>query len=109
MALTLMSKVRGCAKDCVDNINGHLSHHDRLALVCVSIGGTYLIVKLANAYRECEDSLANVVKKRMFKMIKKVPWVKRKIDEELEKTMKELRKDVNSQIKGIAYHTEIPR
>ena len=39
---------------------------------------------------------------------RKVPWVQKKISEELGKTMSELKKDVDSQLKGLDYHTEIP-
>ena len=98
-------------KKCCDiNImNEHLEKFDRITLVGLSIGGTFTLMKILQLYQDNQDGVFTASKKYFFKTLKRVPWVKKKIDEELEKTMKDLRKDVNSQLKGISYHTELPR
>ena len=40
--------------------------------------------------------------------IRKLPWVKRKIDEELGKTMVDLKADADKALKGLEYYREIP-
>ena len=40
--------------------------------------------------------------------IRKLPWVKRKINEELSKTMGDLKADADKQLRGLEYYRDIP-
>ena len=40
--------------------------------------------------------------------LRRIPWVQKKISEELGKTMSELKRDVDSQLRGLPYLTQLP-
>jgi len=91
-----------------DIINSFLKNKEPANVIIVSVASTYILYKCWNFYSECEDGIPSTLKKWFFKTIKKIPWVQKKIADELEKTMLDLRKDVNSQLKGLEYHTSLP-
>ena len=44
----------------------------------------------------------------MTASLRKLPWVQKKIDEELGKTMSDLKADADKQLKGLEYYRDIP-
>ena len=40
--------------------------------------------------------------------LRRIPWVQKKISEELGRTMSELKRDVDSQLRGLPYLTQLP-
>ena len=91
--------------------------------IVVSVGSTLIISKVWSSYSDCQDGVLLATKKKFFKtlrfvynvqvqvhniQIRKLPWVKKKIDEELSKTMSDLKADANKQLKGLEYHRNIP-
>jgi len=91
-----------------DLLNSSLKNEEPVNIIIVSVTSTYILYKIWNYYSECEDGIPSTVKKWFFKTIKKIPWVQRKIADELEKTMLDLRMDVNSQLKGLEYNRSLP-
>ena len=80
------------------NCNVVLGKYDPVKLVLFSVGSTWVFLKLTHAYSECEEGILKASKKKFFKLVRKLPWVEREIQKELDKSMVSLQKDVNDQV-----------
>ena len=100
--------------------------------IFISVGSTLIISKVLSSYADCHDGVILAAKKKFFKTlrfvkrkynlngvghvtflneendIRKLPWVKKKIDEEIGKTMGDLKADADKQLKGLEYYRDIP-
>ena len=63
-----------------------------------SVGSTWVFCKLAKVYTDCEEGVLVTTKKKVFKAVRKLPWIEREIQKELDKNMASLKKDVNEQV-----------
>ena len=103
-----MNNIVDTVKGKLVGISLSLGQIDPLKLVLISIGSTWAFCTLKESYDSCEDGIIVASKKKAFRLIKKLPWVKREIKKELEKSMTSLKKDVDDQLKGLSYNTQLP-
>jgi hypothetical protein len=75
-----------------------LGNYDPVKVVLFSVGSTWVFCKLAHAYSECEEGILVATKKKIFKIVRKLPWVEREIQKELGKSMASLKKDNSEQV-----------
>ena len=80
------------------NCNLVLAKYDPVKIILFSVGSTWVFCKVAQVYNDCEEGVLVATKKKFFKVVRKLPWVEREIQKELEKSMVSLKKDVNEQV-----------
>ena len=91
------------------DLNVYIRHFEPIKVVTVTVGSSIALYKILELLQHSEEGFIAAAKKKFFKLVKKIPWVEKKISEELEKTMSGLRRDVTAQLKGLTYHKELPR
>ena len=82
----------------VCNCNLVLAKYDPVKIVLFSVGSTWVFCKLSKVYTDCEEGVLAATKKKFFKAVRKLPWIEREIQKELDKSMVSLKKDVNEQV-----------
>jgi sphinganine-1-phosphate aldolase len=92
----------------LNKVNEYSSQFQAWQLILVTALITYLICQFFNYLNELENGLIDHLKKKLFRIAKKIPFLSGKIMQELDKTRKELEEGIIKANKGNPYITKLP-
>ena len=80
------------------NCNLVLAKYDPVKIILFSVGSTWVFCKVAQVYNDCEEGVLVATKKKFFKVVRKLPWVEREIQKELEKSIYSVKNVIQKEI-----------
>ncbi|XP_056017657.1 sphingosine-1-phosphate lyase 1-like isoform X2 [Ostrea edulis] len=89
-----------------DRVNSSCAGVEPWKIIVCSCGTTLLVLTARDILFSDEDTLTNRTKKEFFRLVKKIPFVKRKIAEEKKKILKDMEHTMNADVDG--YITRLP-
>lgn len=91
-----------------NKINQAGSEYEPWQLVLASASVSYLLTKFYYYYIDLDNGLIEHLKKKIFKIARKIPFVQKKIEAELSGTRTNLENDIIASNKGTKFQTHLP-
>lgn len=90
-------------------INRTFDGREAWQIVSTSVTTVVVVTNLFRFLFQKDESIVERTKKTVFKLLRKIPSIKKKIEEELETVTKNIEDDVKNKTKNLPYITELPK
>lgn len=77
-------------------------------IIFLAVGATLIVSSIYSCLFREDETLWNRTKRSFFRTMRKIPWYRAKIEEELEKALNDIEKDAFAPKKGEKHHLELP-